>query len=192
MHDRLHKQELPFGIHDWKDYFPEVMTYWKEMEDDPGFFRQVFPYEPGRTLYFDAQNFNASPYIISGVSLCEPGFSWFVSRNVELAFRIERPEDTGASLQLIFFIDQTFGEQPVRIYANGKFLGERLLSGPGELDVGITEPAWPDIMLRLEFPDARQPESYAVGNDIRSISIAVTKMESYIRGGLAITRNMSI
>lgn len=180
LHKRLHSQDLPFGIHDWKHYLPELMKYWKDIQADRNFFHTVFTYTVGQTLYFDAPRFNASPYIFSGIARCEQDFSWFVEQAAVFAFRIESARAAGSTLQLMFTIDQTYRTQTVHIYANEQFIGTKTLSGAGTLLIELPLSVCPDVRLHLEFPDARTPESYTVGTDIRNLSIAVTKMESRI------------
>ncbi|MBP5465006.1 MAG: hypothetical protein J6Y13_07550 [Treponema sp.] len=181
LHDRLHSQDLPFGIHDWTHYLPELLTYWKDIQADPHFFHTVFTYDIGQTLFFDAPRFNASPYIFSGIARCEQDYSWFVERDVVFAFHTEPAHPAGSAMQLMFTIDQTYRTQTVHIYANEQFIGTKTLSGADTLTVELPLSVCPDVRLRLEFPDARTLESYTVGTDIRSISIAVSKMESRIR-----------
>ena len=182
LHDQLHRQELPFGVHDWQHYFPDFMAYWDKAQHDNRFFNRVFNYQVGQSLFFDARHFNASPYIISGLSCCEEAFSWFVSKDVEFAFLLDGQKALDDILQLEFSVASIFGNmQAVRIYANGQFVGKKLIVPGNNLTVELAGISAAELMLRLEFPDAQQVKSHAVGEDVRALSIAVTRMDSRYR-----------
>lgn len=88
LHDNLLTHKAPFGVHDWKRYFPDVMKYFPAIQNDYSYFNKAFIYTNGQNLFFDAVNFNASPYIKSGFSVAQKDYSWTIDKNVEFQFDI--------------------------------------------------------------------------------------------------------
>lgn len=123
LHDNLHYEDLPFGIHDWETYFPDIMQYWDTLQKAPDFFNEPFTYTIGDTVSFRTEGFNATPYMLSGFYDTGEAGSWTVDDSAELLFRLDGHKGGHAIRGEITLAGSWTGCKAVLIYINGTFLG---------------------------------------------------------------------
>lgn len=121
-HENLLLRELPFGVHDWRHYFPEIMNFFPAMQKDYAFFNKIFEYKNEQKLFFDIENFNASPYIKSGFFFSQKDFSLADGKKIEFQFKI----DESASGQMIYVNFElgyaNYGVNVANVYINNERL----------------------------------------------------------------------
>lgn len=162
LHDNLHYEELPFGIHNWEKYFPDIMQHWDTLQKIPEFFLEPSTYNIGDTVSFCTEGFNATPYMLSGFYDTGAAGSWTVDENAELLFRLNGHKAGHAIRGEIILSGSWTGCNAVLIYINGNFLTLKLVYGNRiQFDFSCEPPV---LLLRLGMLNPFVPGSLDLGS----------------------------
>ncbi len=172
----LHYQELPFGVHAWTKFFPDIMSYFNIINKDYCYFKNIFEYKLGTKIYFTRENYNASPYILSGICNIEEDGTWIEDKNAIFAFKINNSQTKISFVHIKFTLKQIYNiYQVIDIYANENYITRQIIfSDENTLEFDI--PFTPIIYLHLMFLTSKQVNSSEQEFDTRTISIYITSL----------------
>ena len=131
-------------------------------------------YEPGESIMFYSDSYNADKYIVSGISAKEDGFTWTDGKEVVICCSIagEVGEMHGTiELQGIY------GRQNVIVLVNGKqvFRDVRENNENIEFDF-VKETAGDLVYIKMLLPDAISPASLGESADERILGLALRRI----------------
>ncbi|NPV72683.1 MAG: sulfatase-like hydrolase/transferase, partial [Pelotomaculum sp.] len=132
-------------------------------------------YEYGSQIQF-GEGGNAEQYQVQGWSYPEKGFTWTDGKSVSLVIPVNQPQsDLTLSASLFPFTAGGVVNQNVYIDVNGDRLGEWIITAAGEYKIKIPKEHITDSLLEINFelPNAVSPAELNIGNDPRSLGIAV-------------------
>ena len=175
-HDNLHYDELPFGIHDWNHYFPELMDNWECLEKDKAFFLEPLRYKFGDVVNFCSDGFNATPYMLSGFYNTEKNGAWTVNQQSVLLFRIEDANfksDIAIHCE-IELSDVWEGCKVVDIFVNNAFVAQKSCeSNLMEFDFMCSASV---VLLCLKPLFTFKPQSFSLEEERRELGICIKSL----------------
>lgn len=130
-------------------------------------------YQVGKELYFDKPKANASKYCASGFSYNEESFTWTDGLAAVMSFTI-----SDKNLVLEYTCAPFNGSQHIILYANDLQIADYILTAEGDKKVSIPPECLGSgaLNLRFELPDARSPKELGMGEDSRTLGIAMKKL----------------
>ena len=176
LHDSLHYEDLPFGVHDWKHYFPDMMSHWNALQKNPNLFHEPSAYKLGDIVCFCADGFNATPYMLSGFYNCEQDGAWTVSDRAELLFRLEglgsdSPTPVHGEISLSASREEC---RAVNVFVNGHFCGQKACDGGMlEFDFDLDSPF---VLLALDMCYAFKPTQFSLCDERRKLGICIKSL----------------
>lgn len=133
-------------------------------------------YALGTILSFSKTENTAEGYCSSGFSPAEEDFTWTNSKTANMSFLIldEKSSDFVLEYTCIPFN----GKQHIILYANDQKIAD--YNETGEETAKITIPAEyiqeGELNLRFELPDAKSPKELGMGEDARTLGLAMGKL----------------
>lgn len=176
LHDILHYESLPFGIHDWKRYFPDIMSHWSALQENLDLFHEPSAYKLGDTVCFCSDGFNATPYMLSGFYNCGQDGAWTVADRAELLFGLDglvlgNPKTIHGE---IFLSSSWEWCRFVNVYVNGRFCGQKTCDGGTiEFDFNLDSPF---ILLVLDMCCAFKPWRFYFCDERRKLGILIKNL----------------
>jgi len=140
---------------------------------------QPIIYEYGSQIQFGDAG-NAEQYQVQGWSSPEKGFTWTDGKNASLVIPVNQPQsDLILSASLIPFIAGEVINQNVIINVNGEKLGEWDIRVAGDFKITIPKEYITRSLLNVNFelPDAASPSELNIGNDMRTLGIAMQSIQ---------------
>ena len=172
----LHYEELPFGIHDWKHYFPELMDNWECLEKDKAFFLVPSRYKLGDVVNFCSGGFNATSYILSGFSNTEKYGAWTDSQKAILLVRFKDADFKSARAIhcKIELSDVWEGCKVVDIFVNNAFVAQKSCENKLiEFDFLCSNSV---VLLCLKPLFTLKPQSFSLEDERRELGICIKSL----------------
>lgn len=125
-------------------------------------------YTPGTVISFAGEHAETMFYQISGFANAEPSFTW--SNSEESVISLRPTTDRPVTLEAVWIVAMTWGEQNCRIYAGSELVFEGIVSG-GEYPFTIPARLWNEdqtVTLYFVYSNPASPG----GGDKRELAVA--------------------
>ncbi len=120
-------------------------------------------------------NYNASPFICSGMSDAEQGFTWTNGNESDFYFVLAEQSDMVTGI--INTLGTFNGAQNVEIYVNGQLVSKQCVEGSGDICFEFAYPENGIVNLKLILPDANSPSALNISDDSRNLALMIHTIE---------------
>ncbi len=138
---------------------------------------QSTPYFFGDYIFFYGDGYNASRYIVSGMSGVEDNFTWTDGNNVEFKIPINNisTDRMNCTINLATVFN---GEQSVDIYVNDELMFSDVVTAANNtIEFKINKDDSGIYDIRLVLPDAVSPEKFGQSEDSRCLALAIQRLQ---------------
>lgn len=130
-------------------------------------------YTIGEPIYFYTENYNAEPYVCSGISQCESWGTWTEGNEMVMCFKTNSEyENLHGKIKCNVYN----GKQSISIYVNNNVVYSGIAEGQ-DIEFDFLNPGRNHtIIIKIEMPDAISPAELGESADSRVISLGLQEI----------------
>jgi hypothetical protein len=136
-------------------------------------------YEWGKVLNFTTRG-SALPYLASGRAEPEASLIWTDGLNARLSLQVTPPNsDVSLVMNCIpYLAERKVPDQEVHVSVNFLRVGFSAMKAPADMDIPIPKRVFgsANVDIDLYLPKACSPAAHGLGNDIRQLGVAVSRL----------------